>query len=62
MKQFVPVTDEMLFDAADFAGALVPYQFGISCARQLRDDPLPGVDVAARASAVSAPPLEYRRV
>ena len=41
MKQFVPVTDEMLFDAANFAGPLVPYQFGILCARQLRDEPLP---------------------
>jgi hypothetical protein len=62
MKQFVPVTDEMLFDAANFAGPLVPYQFGILCARQLRDEPLPTVGVAARANAVSAPPSEHHRV
>ena len=38
MKQFVPITDDMLFDAGNFVGPLVPYRFGVMCARQLRDD------------------------
>jgi hypothetical protein len=38
MKQFVPITDDMLFDAENFVGPLVPYRFGVSCARQLRDN------------------------
>ena len=38
MKQFVPITDEMLFDAGDFVGPLVPYRFGVACARQLREN------------------------
>ena len=37
MKQFVPITDDMLFDAGNFVGPLVPYRFGVACARQLRD-------------------------
>lgn len=37
MKQFVPITDDMLFDAGNFVGPLVPYRFGVVCARQLRD-------------------------
>ena len=35
MKQFVPITDDMLFDAGNFVGPLVPYRFGVICARQL---------------------------
>jgi hypothetical protein len=37
MKQFVPMTDEMLFDAQQFVGAFVPYRYGVQCARQMRD-------------------------
>ncbi len=37
MKQFVPITDETLFDAGNFVGPLVPYRFGVVCARQLRE-------------------------
>ncbi len=37
MKQFVPITDDMLFDAGNFVGPLVPYRFGVMCARQLRE-------------------------
>lgn len=37
MKQFVPITDDMLFDAGNFVGPLVPYQIGVMCARQLRE-------------------------
>ena len=38
MKQFVPITDDMLFDATNFVGPLVPYRFGVACARQLREN------------------------
>ena len=37
MKQFVPMTDEMLFDAQQFMGQLVPYRYGVPCARQMRE-------------------------
>lgn len=60
MKQFVPITDDMLFDAANFAGPLVPYQFGILCARQVSDASKASIDMPARANSVSAPPSEHR--
>ncbi len=37
MKQFVPMTDEMLFDAPQFVGPFVPYRYGVQCARQMRE-------------------------
>ena len=38
MKQFVPMTDDMLFDAQLFAGPFVPYRYGVPCVRQMRDE------------------------
>jgi hypothetical protein len=38
MKQFVPMTDDMLFDAQQFVGPFVPYQYGVPCFRQMRDE------------------------
>jgi hypothetical protein len=47
MKQFVPITDDMLFDAGNFVGPLVPYRFGVACARQLRDSDRSTMDQCA---------------
>jgi hypothetical protein len=38
MKQFVPMTDDMLFDAQQFVGPFVPYQYGVPCVRRMRDE------------------------
>ena len=38
MKQFVPMTDDMLFDAQQFVGPFVPYRYGVPCVRQMRDE------------------------
>jgi len=50
MKQFVPITDDMLFDAGSFVGPLVPYRLGVACARQLRDNGRGAVDQCATVS------------
>jgi hypothetical protein len=47
MKQFVPIADDMLFDAGNFVGPLVPYRFGVACARQLRDSDRSAIDQCA---------------
>lgn len=31
MRQFVPMTDDMLFNAAQLPGPLVPYRIGVQC-------------------------------
>ncbi len=56
MKQFVPMTDEMLFDAQDFVGPFVPYQCGVVCAHQLREKAL---DNARPMQELSAPPAVH---
>jgi hypothetical protein len=33
MRQFVPMTDEMLYSADGPPGPLVPYRFGVPCQR-----------------------------
>jgi hypothetical protein len=33
MRQFVPMTDEMLYSAGGPPGPLVPYRFGVPCQR-----------------------------
>jgi hypothetical protein len=35
MKQFVPMTDEMLFSGRPLLAALVPYRSGMSCLHRL---------------------------
>lgn len=35
MKQFVPMTDEMLFSAKSPLAALVPYRSGMACLHRL---------------------------
>jgi len=38
MKQFVAMTDEMLYRPDGPPGPLVPYQIGVFCWHQLRED------------------------
>ena len=40
MKQFVAMTDEMLYRADGPPGPLVPYRTGVFCWHQLRDEAL----------------------
>jgi hypothetical protein len=47
MKQFVPISDDMLFDAGEVVGPLVPYRFGVMYARQLRDSERRAMDQCA---------------
>lgn len=54
MKQFVPMTDEMLFDAQQFVGPFVPYRYGVQCVRQMRERE---TERLAPASEVTSPPI-----
>ncbi len=51
MRQFVPMTDEMLENVDQLPGPLVPYQCGLPCWHRLRVEPdrppLPPAPVAA---------------
>jgi hypothetical protein len=38
MKQFVAMTDEVLYRSDALPGPLVPYQCGVFCWHQLRDE------------------------
>jgi hypothetical protein len=55
MKQFVPMTDDMLFDAQQFVGPFVPYQYGVPCVRQMRDEE----QRVAAAKETTSPPTTY---
>jgi hypothetical protein len=57
MKQFVPITDDMLFGAGNFDGQLVPYRFGVECARQLRESEAGNQCPTVNASPVLTPSL-----
>ncbi|HZP66035.1 MAG TPA: hypothetical protein VFB32_06975 [Rudaea sp.] len=48
MKQFVAMTDDMLYGAGGPPGPLVPYQCGVFCWHRLRDE--------AGATAEAVPP------
>jgi hypothetical protein len=37
MRQFIPMTDELLFGAASLPGPLVPYRTGVQCWHALID-------------------------
>jgi hypothetical protein len=39
MRQFVPMTDDMLENAGQLPGPLVPYQCGVPCWHRLRAEP-----------------------
>ena len=39
MRQFVPMTDDMLENIDQLRGPLVPYQCGVPCWHRLRDEP-----------------------
>ena len=65
MRQFVPMTDEMLFAAGGLPGPLVPYRAGLPCWHALGDNaqvapvadeaaPLAGAK-ASRAAPATAP-------
>lgn len=55
MRQFVPMTDDMLENVDQLPGPLVPYQCGVPCWHRLRGEPerlpLPPVPVAAESAA-----------
>jgi hypothetical protein len=53
MKQFVAMTDEMLYRSDGPPGPLVPYQCGVFCWHQLREDARAWVS-GAPATAASA--------
>lgn len=38
MRQFVPLTDEMLYQMGGLPGPLVPYRAGLACAHALVDE------------------------
>jgi hypothetical protein len=38
MRQFVPMTDDMLENLDQLRGPLVPYQCGVPCWHRLRDE------------------------
>ena len=56
MKQFVAMTDEMLYRTDGPPGPLVPYQCGVFCWHQLRDE-----IVASAAAQAESPPAGERR-
>ena len=39
MRQFVPMTDDMLENVDQLPGPLVPYQCGVPCCHRLRVEP-----------------------
>jgi len=39
MRQFVPMTDDMLENVGPLSGPLVPYQCGVPCWHRLRVEP-----------------------
>jgi hypothetical protein len=55
MRQFVPMTDDMLENVDQLPGPLVPYQCGLPCWHRLRSEPdrplLPPAPAAADAVA-----------
>jgi len=55
MRQFVPMTDDMLEKVDQLPGPLVPYQCGLPCWHRLRGEPdrsqLPPAPIAADAAA-----------
>ena len=57
MKQFVAVTDELLYRSDGPPGPLVPYQCGVFCWHQLREDV--AASMAAKPAAV-APASDQR--
>ena len=55
MKQFVAMTDEMLYRSDGPPGPLVPYQCGVFCWHQLREEIL-----ASGAAAAAVQPEQER--
>jgi hypothetical protein len=55
MKQFVPITDDMLYRMGGPPGPLVPYQYGIVCWRQLADEAKTIAQFAPRMRAETEP-------
>jgi hypothetical protein len=50
MRQFVPMTDDLLYDTARLPGPLVPYQCGVPCWHQLQPGEVESVDRASPAA------------
>lgn len=47
MRQFVPMTDELLYRTDSLPGPLVPYRCGLPCWHRLQDEPAAPGDAAA---------------
>jgi len=53
MKQFVAMTDDVLYRSEGWSGPLVPYQCGVFCWHRLRDEAaasVPSIEAAARST------------
>ncbi len=55
MKQFVAMTDEMLYRSDGPPGPLVPYQCGVFCWHQLREEAAASAAPAAAVRGTAAP-------
>ena len=56
MRQFVPMTDELLYQAGKLPGPLVPYRCGVPCWHRLRAEPEQASGPAAAARAAAGEP------
>jgi len=68
MRQFVPMTDDLLYQPDKFPGPLVPYQCGVPCWHQLMDagaahdaSPAPFAVTSVGAESLSESPSARRR-
>jgi hypothetical protein len=56
MRQFVPMTDELLYRTDRLPGPLVPYRCGLPCWHRLQDEPpAPGAAAATAMTETPAP-------
>lgn len=58
MRQFVPMTDELLYRAGGPPGRLVPYRAGLHCWHALGADGIYTIDESASAAALHCLPAE----
>ena len=58
MKQFVAMTDDVLYRSEDLPGPLVPYQCGVFCWHRLREEAAGAEPASAQATPCVAPQPE----
>ena len=58
MRQFVPMSDEMLYRAGGPPGRLVPYRAGLDCWHALGEDGIYRFDDAAVGQPLPCPPVQ----